>query len=120
MPGSFPAPDGPRRNLHEFAETFFTDAIFQQRVVNVTSPTGNCVRRQTGIERWFLEPGGTYTVQVISTGGGTPCYTNDPPTIAVSLGTNFGSTVFLIDRVPNTNQYRGTVTIPTNACGSTF
>jgi len=107
---------------NEFAETFFTDAIFNLRLLTITSPTGSCSRRIAALERWSLEPGGTYTVtiQTVTSGPGSICFSNDPPSIPITLASNFGNTIFTVDRLPNTNQYRGTVTIPTNACGVTF
>ena len=107
---------------NEFAEAFFTDAIFNLRLLTLTSPTGSCSRRQAALERWFLEPGGTYTVtiQTVTSGPGSICFSNDPTSIPITLASNFGGTIFTVDRLPNTNQYRGTVTIPTNACGTTF
>ena len=107
---------------NEFAETFFTDAIFNLRLLTITSPTGSCSRRQAALERWFLEPGGTYTltIQTVTSGPGSICFSNDPPSIPITLASNFGNTVFTCNRLPNTNQYSGTVTIPTNACGTTF
>jgi hypothetical protein len=110
---------------NEFAETFFTDAIFNLRVLTMSSPTGSCSRRQTaaGTDRWLLEPGGTYTVtiQAVTTGPGSICFSNDPPSIPITLDPNFGGITFTVDRVLTTNnQYRGTVMIPTNACGASF
>src|SRR5688572_27525879 len=95
---------------NEFAETFFTDAIFNLRLLTITSPTGSCSRRQAGLERWSLEPGGTYTVtiQTVVTGPGSLCFSNDPPSIPISLDPTFGGIVFTVDRLLTTNnQYRG-------------
>ena len=109
---------------NEFAETFFTDAIFNLRLLALTSPTGSCSRRQLigGADRWLVEQGGTYTVtiQTVTTGPGSICFSNDPPSIAIRLDATFGTNVFTVDREVGTNLYRGTVVIPTNACGSSF